>query len=309
MKTGKYRIKKYPGIYGYDSSQRRVNGKPDFCYYIVIKIDGKNKTEKIGWMSEGYTAQLASEVRSQRIRQARHDGQVKTAREIRAEKRIKNRSLGEIKDHFFASEHGKALKGRYTDLNRWKNHLSHLTEKSVSELSQIDIERIKQNMRQKDLRPATIRHALRLLLRIINHGTNYNICPPLNFKIKFPKINNKITEFLTPEQANHLMTTLDNWNRQDVARMIKLAWLTGMRRGELFRLKTTDLNFSHDIITLVNPKGGKDTTIPMSPPAKEILLQQIAFLENERIRKKKRYNKTIKAAPQWEENDFLFPGT
>ncbi len=308
MKNKKYRIKKYPGVYGYDSATKRVNGRPDVCFYILYKIDRKNKTEKIGWLSEGYTGQLASEVRAQRIRQARHSGQVKTAREIRADRKKHNRTLSEVKKHYFNSERGKALKGRKTDLNRWLHHLAHLETKSVPELSQLDIEKIKRTMKINELKPATIDHALRLLRRIINHGVKYSLCPPLAFKIEFPKVNNTLTEYLTPEQAARLLYVLDNWKRQDIARMIKLAWLTGMRRGELFSLKTDHLNFTHDLITLADPKGGKDVTIPISPPVKELLQQQILFLQQEQERRKKRYMNTSKPSPAWEDHGYLFPG-
>lgn len=308
MAQGKYRIKKHEGVYGYDSAKNRVNGKPDVCYYILFKIDGKNRTEKVGWISEGYTAKLAAEIRAQRIRQARHSGQVKTAPEIRAAQRKHNRTLGEIKEHYFLSERGKALKGRRTDLNRWKNHLTHIETKSVPELSQLEIERIKRSMLHRALSPTTIDHVLRLLRRVVNHGFKNSLCPALSFQIEFPKVNNIVTEFLTPEEANRLLVTLNNWKRQDIARMVKLAWLTGMRRGELFSLKASHLNFTHDIITLVDPKGGKDVTIPMSPPTKELFHKQLDFLEKEKIRRQKRYINTTKPAPKWEEQNYLFPG-
>ena len=48
---------------------------------------------------------------------------------------------------------------------------------------------------------------------------------------------------------------LDEWPRQDIARMVKLAWLTGMRRGEIFKLQMEHIDFTQDIITLVNPTG------------------------------------------------------
>lgn len=308
MKSGKYRIKKFQGVYGYDSAKNRINGKPDVCYYILFKIDGKNKTEKIGWLSEGYTGQLAAEIRAQRVRKGRHDGRVKTAREIRAEKRKHNRTLAEIKEHYFSSERGKALKGRATDLYRWQIHLSHLNLKSVPELSQLDPERIKRTMQHNELSPATIDHALRLLRRIINHGVKHGLCPALAFTIERPKVNNTVTEYLTPEQAARLLSTLDTWKRQDIARMIKLAWLTGMRRGELFKLKKAHLNFNHDLITLAEPKGGKDVTIPMSPPARELLHQQICFLQQEQERREKRYENTSAPAPTWEDHGYIFPG-
>ena len=308
MSQKKYRIGKHRGVYGYDSNTRRHNGKPDVCLYIITTLDGKNRTEKVGWLSEGYTPQLASELRAKRIREARHQGEVKTAGDIRAEQRKTNRPLAEIKEHYFNSTRGQALKGRSVDLARWAHHLTFLEDKSVSELTQLDIERIKRNMLAKDLTPATIDHALRLLRRVVNHGAEHGLCPLLKFKIRFPKVNNIQTEFLTPEEAGRLLATLDSWPRQDVPRMVKLAMFSGMRRGELFCLKREHLDFAHNLITLVGPKGGKDATIPMNPPVRAILEQQLAFLEAEEQRRARRYRNTTRPAPAWEEQGFVFPG-
>ena len=308
MSQKKYRISKHPGVYGYDSTTRRHNGRPDVCFYIVVTIDGKNRTEKVGWQSEGYTPQLAGELRAKRIREARHQGEVKTAGDIRAEQRKTNRPLAEIKEHYFNSTRGQALKGRSVDLARWAHHLTHLEDKSVSELTQLDVERIKRNMLAKDLTPATIDHALRLLRRIVNHGAEHGLCPRLKFKIRFPKVNNIQTEFLTPEEAGRLLETLDNWPRQDVARMVKLAMFSGLRRGELFRLEREHLDFHHGLITIAGPKGGKDATVPMNPPVRAILEQQLVFLEEEEQRRARRYRNTTRQAPEWEEQGFVFPG-
>lgn len=308
MAQGKYRIKKYPGVYGYDSSCNRLNGKPDTCFYIVITIDGVNKTEKVGWQSEGYTPQLAAELRAKRIRDARHQGEVKTSTDIRAEQRKVNRTLKEIKDHYFNSAKGAAIKGKKVDLGRWVHHLSHLDTKTVKDLSQLEIERIKRNMKGKDLTPATIDHALRLLRRIINHGSEHNLCPHLAFKIQFPKVHNTLTEFLNPEEAARLVETLNSWPRQDIARMVRLAWFTGLRRGELFGLKQEHIDFQHGIINIVGPKGGKSVSIPMSPLVWELLQQQITFLEDEQERRAIRYRNTTRQAPAWEEHGYVFPG-
>lgn len=308
MAKGKYRIKKYPGVYGYDSAKRRHNGKPDTCFYFVVTTDGHNITEKVGWASEGYTPQLAAELRARKTREARHLGEIKTTRDIRAEQRKVNRPLKEIKDHYFSSTKGQAIKGRTVDLARWQHHLTFLEEKSVKQLSQLDIERIKRNMKEKELAPATIDHALRLLRRVVNHGAEHGLCPRLNFKIAFPKVNNTVTEFLSPEEAARLIDTLNNWPRQDVARMVKVAMFSGLRRGELFGLKREHLNFQHGLITIAGPKGGKDATIPMSPPVRELLEQQLTFLEDEQDRRAKRYSNTTKPAPPWEDHGYIFPG-
>ncbi len=308
MASKKYPIKKHQGVFGYDSATKRVNGKPDVCLYITFKVDGKKTTEKVGWASEGYTPQLAAELRAKRIRDGRHQGEVKTSRDIRAEQRKTNRTLDEIKEHYFTSTRGQAIKGRQTDMRRWDLYLTTLNSKSVKELSQLDIERIKRDMKEKDLAPATVDHALRLLRRVVNHGAEHGLCPRLGFKIQFPKVNNIKTEFLTSEESARLMETLNNWPRQDVARMVKIAMFSGLRRGELFKLKKEHLDFLHGLITIAGPKGGQDATVPMSPPVRELLEQQLTFLEDEQDRRVKRYRNTTRPAPAWEDHGYLFPG-
>ena len=260
------------GVFIYESRRRRNKGKPDQCFYIRFKIDGKGVEEKVGWKSEGYTVKHAGELRAKRIRDIRHGRQVKTQPEIRAEKRLHDRTLKEIKEHYFSTEKGMALKGRKTDLNRWDNHLVALEGKGVSDLGQLDVERIKRDMKGKA--PATIANALELLRRIINHGVNIGFCPALPFTIKKPRVNNERTEYLTDDEYRRLLIVLDEWPNQDAARMIKLAIFTGMRRGELFKLQWPHINFNSGFIILVDPKGGKDTSVPMNKIAKRFLEDQ-----------------------------------
>lgn len=307
MATTKYRIKNHPGVYGYDSSDKRHNGKPDVCFYLTLKTDeGKKVWEKVGWASEGYTAQLAAELRAKRIREARHQGEVKTSKDIRAEQRKTNRTLKEIKEHYFASSKGVAMKGRVQDLSRWDHHLSFLEQKNVKELSQFDVERLKRNM--KEMAPATVDHALRLLRRVVNHGAEHGLCPRLGFRIQFPKVNNVKTEFLTAEEATRLIDTLDNWPRQDIARMVKVAMFSGLRRGELFKLKREHVDFDHNLLTIAGPKGGKDAVIPMAPLVRQLIEQQLAYLADEQNRREKRYRNTTRPAPPWEDHGYIFPG-
>jgi integrase len=50
-----------------------------------------------------------------------------------------------------------------------------------------------------------------------------------------------------------------------------LALYTGMRRGELFKLKWQDVDFDRGFIRIVGPKGGTDQTIPLNAPARKVL--------------------------------------
>jgi len=53
--------------------------------------------------------------------------------------------------------------------------------------------------------------------------------------------------------------------------MMKLALFTGLRRGEMFKLKWSDINFDRGFISLKDPKGGPDQQIPLSDAARDLL--------------------------------------
>jgi integrase len=274
----KYKIdpRKWPGVYGYDSEKRTVQGKPDVSYYILYRVADRLVWEKVGWKSEGYTPQIASETRSERIRKARHGEAVKTAKELAREQQLRDRTLDEIATAYFKSDHGKNLKGRKTDINRYENHLKPvLGKRRISTLAPLDVERVKANMKGKAA--ATIANALELLRRLINFGAKFSLCNTLEFNIQLPKKNNEIVEYLEPDQADRLVKTLDLWRSTDVVRMLKLAMVTGLRRSEIFKLENQDLDFTQGLIKIRDPKGKKTVTIPMNRPAKKILQAQVEW--------------------------------
>ena len=280
------------GVYYYESSRRpKLHGHPDRCFVITFKLDGKKKWEKIGWESEGYTPQMASQVRAERIRAVRHGEEVKTAAEINRDRTRHDRPLQEVKDLYFSSEHGHKLKGRKIDLCRWEKHLKAVEQKRVSELTMLDIEKIKRHARKRDLSPQSLKHILTLLKRVVNYGAEHGYCPRLPFKIKMPPVDNERTEYLTGEQLERLLEVLDGWPSRDVARMVKLALFSGMRKGEIFKLQIRDVDFRQGIITIRAPKGGRTQSIPLNPATRQILERQIQWTKN-----------------RFPESPFVFPG-
>jgi integrase len=76
------------------------------------------------------------------------------------------------------------------------------------------------------------------------------------------------------------MQVLDEEPNQKAANLMRLALYTGMRRGELFRLKWADIDWERGFISLTGdqsggydtgPKGGKNKKIPLTEPAAEVL--------------------------------------
>lgn len=169
-----------------------------------------------------------------------------------------------------------------SDLSRWGLYLKKpFANKEPHELVKLDVDRIRINLLKKRS-PQTVKHILALLRRILNFGVDRGLTPPLPFKISMPSVDNVKTEDLTPEQIRRLFKVLETTPYQTAANMIKLAFFTGMRRGEIFKLRWDDLDFHKGFIFIREPKGGKSQKIPMNINAKEIL-QAIPEMDSEYI--------------------------
>ena len=115
---------------------------------------------------------------------------------------------------------------------------------------------------------ATVWNALEMVRRIINFGVKSNLCPALSFVIEMPRRDNERVEYLTPEENRRFLEALNSSPNQQAARMLKLAYFTAMRRGEIFKLEDKDLDFHFNIIRIRDPKGKKTVSIPMNRVAK-----------------------------------------
>ena len=163
------------------------------------------------------------------------------------------------------------------DKSRFHKHLKDIHDKTPDELVSLDIERIKSRLKRQKMSPQTIKHCLTLIDRIVNYGVEQEPprCEPLSFKIKKPSFDNQVTEVLSEEQLQSLLTTIDADLKRDpfTGRAMLLALTTGMRRGALLRLKWSDIDNTTGFITLRDAKSrktGKVHRIPLNAAAAQI---------------------------------------
>jgi integrase len=172
----------------------------------------------------------------------------------------------------WAKENKKSWKD---DDTRWKCHVaSHLAGKKMDAISGFDVQRVINGMKsKKNYAPATIKHVIVLIRRVYNWSVEMDLYEGVNpaTKIKLPKLNNEITECLTKAEVTRLLKTLDGWQNQMAALLIKFAIFTGLRRGELFGLKWVNVDLDNGWIYLRETKGGKDSKLPVSKVALKIL--------------------------------------
>lgn len=275
MSTASARVRadknRWPGVYKLETTTKPV----DVVYYITYKVEGRKVWEKIGTKSQGITPQIAADQRAERLRKALHGEAVKTAKDVRREKLQHDRTLDEVADAYFESK-GESLKGMVTDKSRYEKHIKPtFGSRRVSSLTELDIVRVKRSMASH--KPATIWNTLELLRRLCNYGAKNRLTPPLAFIIEMPDRNNAKPEYLLSDQHERLLAVLESWPSQDVARMVKLAMITAMRKGEIFALKDTDVDTHQGLVTLRDPKSGKLEFVYLSKDALALLEEQRAW--------------------------------
>lgn len=267
----------YPGVIYREVNRIGGRGR-EREYYVRFKKGGKLYEEKVGRQyADNMTAAKANLIRADRI-----EGRRQSRKEKReAQKAIKDiYTIKKIWDAY--KENHPALKGLAQDECRFTKYIEpSMGGKEPSELVPLDVDRIRIKL-LKTMKPATVRNVLELLRRIISYAGKKQLCTIPLFKIEMPKVNNLRTEDLSEEQMEKLLhilregiiiekdgtkTILDT----DATTMMLLALSSGMRRGEIFKLRWDDVDFRQGCITIRDPKGGEDQKIPLSDAAREIL--------------------------------------
>lgn len=250
---------KYPGVY-------YITVGKDKTYYIVYRRHGEKKQieEKAVIKGKTMTAALANQLRAERIK-----GAVPTNREKREEeKTVDEAHAGRITilklwDRY--EEKHKGMASFRSDKSRYERFIKpSFGDKEPGEIIELDIDRLERKV-LKGNAPQTIKHVLGLLARIAKLGDG------LSITIKNPSIDNVVTETLNKDELKALIKALDESDDRQVSHLMKLALYTGMRRGELFKLRWDDVDFEKGFIFIRSPKGKKSMHIPMNDQARDIL--------------------------------------
>jgi integrase len=259
---------KYPGVF-YREGQR-IGGKgSEKIYYIIFKKDGKGIEEKAGRQyADAMTPARAAGIRAERI-----EGKRLSRKEIRerknAQKEIKKWTIDRLYQEY--KKQNPHLKGWKTYESQYKLWIKpSFKNKESQNLIQLDVDRLRLKMLKKR-KPQTVKHALALLRRIINFGIKKQLCQGISFSIQMPRVDNTRTEDLTTEQLQKLLKTIDKDKHPIAGAMMKMALFTGLRRGEMFKLKWADINFERGFIHIRDPKGGPDQMIPLNDAARELI--------------------------------------
>lgn len=264
----------YPGVFFRESA--RIGGKgSERVYYIVFKKAGKVLEEKAGRQyADAMTPAKAASLRAQRIEGKRLSRKEIRLHEISLKEADKtkwtlNRLWQSYKENHIMNKSLKVDDGRYTLYLK-----EPFGEKEPKSIILLDVDRLKlRTLKNKSAQ--TVVHVLNLLLKVVNFGFKRGRCERMPFKVDKPRINNQKTEDLTPVEFERLLSSIDASDNIQAKNLMKMALFTGMRRGELFKLKWNDIDEHRGFISLVDPKGGPDQKIPLNDGARTVLENHI----------------------------------
>ncbi len=117
----------------------------------------------------------------------------------------------------------------------------------------------------------TVVSILSLFRRIASFGVKQQLCQGLSFTVEIPKGAKQKTENMTDEQLAAYIKACREWPYPQEGNFQLLQIYTGLRRGEVRKLRWTDIDLQTGFITLRDPKGGEDVKVPLSDEAREML--------------------------------------
>jgi integrase len=270
--NGKDKIIDVPYAGVFYRTGKRIGGKgTEKIYYITFKKNGNKIEESVGRQyADQMTPARAANVRADII-----EGRRLPKKEQRILDQAKKRAeagkytIAKLwKEYKLNRTPGKSLK---IDQGRYEKYIEPVFgKKEPKEIIKLDVDRIRIKLLKK-LSPQTVKHILNLLTWIINYGSKNNLCPGISFHIQKPSVNNEKTEDLTPVQLESLLAAIEDDENIAVGNIMKMALYTGMRRGEIFKLKWKHVNLETGFILLKDPKGGPNQKIPINDIARDLL--------------------------------------
>ena len=98
-------------------------------------------------------------------------------------------------------------------------------------------------------------------------------------KISYPRKSNPLPKVLSVEDVRKILDETTNLKHKAI---IATLYSTGIRRGEILRLKVPDIDGNRNTIRINNSKGNKDRIVPLSDMLKRVLREYyIKYQPNE----------------------------
>ena len=226
-------------------------------WYLDYYVHGKRKRECVG--PNKRFAELAMEKIRVQIAEGRF-------LDIKKGKKV---TFDEIAQDFL--DYSKNNKASYErDVVLVKNLKEFFRGKRLVEITPILVEQYKGKRLKEGKMPATVNGEVACLKCMFNWAIKNNkaVENPVQ-RVKLLKEDNTRTRYLSRDEIRRLLDACPECLR----RIVICALLTGMRRGEILKLKWDDMNIAYGTILVKHTKTGKMREVPISQPLEKIILE------------------------------------
>ena len=175
----------------------------------------------------------------------------------------------------YIKKHQKGWKKVDIFFKKWI--LPSLGKTKLNKISVKDIEKLKNLLMENQKSLRTVQHVLSLLKACLNRARKWGIFSGENpvSMVEVPRFDNKRIRFLSYEEAAMLLEECKKrtTERNLIYPMVLLALTTGMRAGEIFRLKVQDVDFEEGVIHVKDTKSGYNRIVYLTKETKKELLK------------------------------------
>jgi len=270
---------KSPGVRYHEHESRKHGVRFDRYYSIRYKLNGKDKEEGLGWASQGWNEQKAVERLAElkqnqrncegpqtlREKKERAEAQRQAEKEAAEQEKRENLTFANVWKEYHADRpEGTTLedKRRQKKYDRegqlYKLWIAPVIEKmKIRSIAPVNLDRIKKNMADAGKAPRSIQYTFALIRQVYNFAkrNDYFTGDSPTSKVKWPKIDNGRTRYLTPEQANTLLKALKE-KSEDTYGIALLSFQCGLRFGEVARLEWSDVDYDRGLLLIRDAKAG-----------------------------------------------------
>jgi integrase len=141
----------------------------------------------------------------------------------------------------------------------------------VDDISTATIDTLERKLRAKKVSPKTLNRYYSTFLTLLKWAKTRKYLKELP-DVPWNKEKEGRIRVITPEEENRLVQLLVEYGRMDIADLVRVAILTGMRRGELLGLKRKDIGKGWVRLHGDQTKNGCNRSIPIDENTERLLL-------------------------------------
>ena len=152
--------------------------------------------------------------------------------------------------------------------------------KSLKDITTFDLAKLQTMMEKAGRALKIIQLVLATIRQVFNRAINTDMFPGPNpvSKIKFKRLNNNRSRYLTKEESKDLLQALKKKSEQ-VHNIALLSLHTGMRASEVFKLAWRNIDFDQGTIHIIDSKNTESHYAYMSKPIKKMLANLLKIQE------------------------------